>query len=89
LWPILIVACAAKDQETRDAFLRLFPMAKSPIGDKDNSDVAKQVRRGLFQLYQLTVQLLFWVWLHHDLGDAAYHLREAIRDVPALDVLIL
>lgn len=52
LWPILIVACAAKDQETRETFLRLFPMAKSPIGDKDNSDVAKQVRTGVYEVGQ-------------------------------------
>lgn len=42
LWPLMITACAAEDPH-RAALRALLPLARSPIGDRDNSDIAMRV----------------------------------------------
>ncbi|WVQ75757.1 hypothetical protein IAR50_005388 [Cryptococcus sp. DSM 104548] len=75
LWPLLITACACTDLYQRQGFVELLRCAKGPIGDRDNSDIAHRI--------------LTYVWFRHDMGQEDYHIREAIRDDPTLDVLLL
>ncbi|WVQ84785.1 hypothetical protein IAT38_006942 [Cryptococcus sp. DSM 104549] len=74
LWPILIIACACSDKTLRQEFLRLLRYAKGPVGDRDNFDVSQR--------------MLTLIWFYHDIGQEKYHLREAVRDDPSLDILI-
>ncbi|WOO81942.1 Transcriptional regulatory protein moc3 [Vanrija pseudolonga] len=74
LWPLMITACAAEDAH-RAALRALLPLARSPIGDRDNSDIA--------------MRIIDRVHARRDAGDAAYHVREALRDDPGADLVLL
>ncbi|OCF34426.1 hypothetical protein I317_03520 [Kwoniella heveanensis CBS 569] len=79
LWPIVISACACPPSpsipDQRQAFLSLLSHAKSAIGDTDHSAHA--------------TRLLNTIWFYHDFGDPSFHLKNAIKLDPSLDVLIL
>ncbi|WVQ95854.1 hypothetical protein IAU59_002953 [Kwoniella sp. CBS 9459] len=81
LWPIIIAACACPASTSttlpnqRQSFLSLLSHAKSAIGDTDRSAHA--------------TRLLNTIWFYHDLGDPSFHLKDAIKLDPSLDVLIL
>ncbi|KAL1412413.1 hypothetical protein Q8F55_000158 [Vanrija albida] len=74
LWPLVITGCAAEGAH-RASLRALLPLARSPIGDRDNSDIA--------------MRILDRVHAHRDAGDAAYHVREAVRDDPGVDLVLL
>ncbi|WVQ84458.1 hypothetical protein IAT38_006610 [Cryptococcus sp. DSM 104549] len=74
LWPILVAACASVDERQRRGFLQLLKHARAPIADRDNSIIAEK--------------LLTLIWAYHDIGQHHYHLRDAIKEDPSLDLLI-
>lgn len=70
-----MVGCAACLQDHRTAIFGMLPLARSCVGEKDCSDEAGRI--------------LSLVHLHHDIGDHMYHIRDAVKDDPMLDVLLV